>query len=96
MTRARVLMVEDERLVAQALGGRVTARGHPVVGLGASGKEAIARSPGSPIMRPGGKACVKALAMSSWTIRPHETAISNGIQAAYKCNARDTGWPSVR
>jgi CheY-like chemotaxis protein len=41
MTSARMLIVEDERLIAQALRRRVAALGYTVVGLAASGEDAI-------------------------------------------------------
>jgi YesN/AraC family two-component response regulator len=44
MATARILIVEDERLIAQGLWRRVTALGHTVVGLAASGEEAIAQA----------------------------------------------------
>lgn len=44
MATARILIVEDERLIAQGLWLRVTALGHTVVGLAASGEEAIAQA----------------------------------------------------
>lgn len=44
MTAARVLIVEDERLIARAFGRLVTRLGHQVVGLAASGEEAIAQA----------------------------------------------------
>ena len=44
MTTARVLIVEDERLIARAFGRQVTKLGHTVVGLAASGAEAIAQA----------------------------------------------------
>jgi DNA-binding NarL/FixJ family response regulator len=44
MTTARMLIVEDERLIAQALRRRVTALGYTVVGLAASGEDAIAQA----------------------------------------------------
>jgi CheY-like chemotaxis protein len=44
MTIARVLMVEDEHLVAQALQRWVAALGHTVVCLAASGKDVIAQA----------------------------------------------------
>jgi YesN/AraC family two-component response regulator len=43
MTIARVLMVGDEPLVAQALQRRVAALGHTVVGLATSGEDAMAQ-----------------------------------------------------
>jgi CheY-like chemotaxis protein len=44
MTTARVLIVEDERLIAQALRRRVAALGYTVVGLAASGEDAIVQA----------------------------------------------------
>ena len=44
MATARILIVEDERLIAQGLWLRVTALGHTVVGLAASGEEPIAQA----------------------------------------------------
>ena len=44
MTIARVLMVGDEPLVAQALQRRVAALGHTVVGLATSGEDAMAQA----------------------------------------------------
>jgi hypothetical protein len=44
MTIARALMVEDEYPVAQALQRRVAALGHTVVGLAASGEDAMAQA----------------------------------------------------
>jgi CheY-like chemotaxis protein len=44
MTTARILIVEDEGLVAQSFRRLVTALGHTVVGLVASGEEAIAQA----------------------------------------------------
>ena len=44
MTTARVLIVEDEHLIALGLRRRLTAMGHTVVGLAASGEEAVARA----------------------------------------------------
>lgn len=44
MTIARALIVEEEHLVAQALQRRVAALGHTVVGLAASGEDAIAQA----------------------------------------------------
>ena len=44
MTIARALIVENEHLVAQALQRRVAALGHTVVGLAASGEDAIAQA----------------------------------------------------
>jgi CheY-like chemotaxis protein len=41
MTIARILIVEDERLIAQAIGRRAAALGYTVVGLAASGEDAI-------------------------------------------------------
>jgi DNA-binding NarL/FixJ family response regulator len=41
MTTARMLIVEDERLIAQALRRRLAALGYTVVGLAACGEEAI-------------------------------------------------------
>jgi YesN/AraC family two-component response regulator len=37
MTAARILIVEDEHLIAQGLARRVTTLGYTVVGLAASG-----------------------------------------------------------
>jgi DNA-binding NarL/FixJ family response regulator len=44
MTTARLLIVEDERLIAQALRRRVAALGYTVVGLAASGEDAIVQA----------------------------------------------------
>jgi ActR/RegA family two-component response regulator len=44
MTTARMLIVEDERLIAQALRRRVVALGYTVVGLAASGEDAIVQA----------------------------------------------------
>ena len=44
MTTARILIVEDEGLVAQSFRRLLTALGHTVVGLAASGEEAIAQA----------------------------------------------------
>ena len=44
MTIARLLMVEDEHLVAQALQRRVAALGHTVVCLAALGEDAMAQT----------------------------------------------------
>jgi DNA-binding NarL/FixJ family response regulator len=44
LTIARALMVENEHLVAQALQRRVAALGHTVVGLAASGEDAMAQA----------------------------------------------------
>jgi DNA-binding NarL/FixJ family response regulator len=44
MTTARILIVEDEPLIAQGLGRQVTALGYTVVGLAASGEEAVAHT----------------------------------------------------
>lgn len=44
MTIARALIVENEHLVVQALQRRVAALGHTVVGLAASGEDAIAQA----------------------------------------------------
>jgi DNA-binding NarL/FixJ family response regulator len=44
MTTARMLIVEDERLIAQALRRRVAALGYTVVGLAASGEDAIVQA----------------------------------------------------
>ncbi len=44
MTSARVLIVEDEDLIAQGLRWRLTAMGYRVVGRAASGEEAIAHA----------------------------------------------------
>jgi DNA-binding NarL/FixJ family response regulator len=44
MTIARALIVENEHLVAQDLQRRVAALGHTVVGLAASGEDAIAQA----------------------------------------------------
>ena len=52
MTTAWMLIVEDERLVAQALRRRVAALGHTVVGLAASGEDRHRRGPASPDHRP--------------------------------------------
>jgi CheY-like chemotaxis protein len=46
MTTARILIVEDEHLIAQGLARRVTALGYTVVGLAASGEEVIAQATG--------------------------------------------------
>ena len=46
MTTARMFIVEDEHLIAQGLARRVTALGYTVVGLAASGEEAIAQAAG--------------------------------------------------
>lgn len=44
MTAARILIVEDDGLIALAFRRTVTAFGHTVVGLAASGPEAIAQA----------------------------------------------------
>jgi two-component system cell cycle sensor histidine kinase/response regulator CckA len=44
MAAARILIVEDERLIAVDLQRRLTRLGHTVVGLAASGKEAIRKA----------------------------------------------------
>jgi DNA-binding NarL/FixJ family response regulator len=44
MTTARILIVEDERLIAQALRRRVAALGYTVVGLAACGEDAIVQA----------------------------------------------------
>lgn len=44
MTTARMLIVEDEHLIAQALRRRVAALGYTVVGLAASGEDAIVQA----------------------------------------------------
>jgi CheY-like chemotaxis protein len=44
MTTARILIVEDDRLIAQALRRRVAALGYTVVGLAASGEDAIVQA----------------------------------------------------
>jgi CheY-like chemotaxis protein len=44
MTTAGVLIVEDERVIAQAFRRLVTRLGHRVVGVAASGEEAIAQA----------------------------------------------------
>jgi CheY-like chemotaxis protein len=44
VTVARVLIVEDERLIAQALGRRVAALGYAVVGLAAFGEDATVQA----------------------------------------------------
>lgn len=46
MTTAPILIVEDEHLIAQGLARRMTALGYTVVGLAASGEEAIAQAAG--------------------------------------------------
>jgi DNA-binding NarL/FixJ family response regulator len=46
MTTARILIVEDEHLIALGLSRRVIALGYTVVGLAASGEEAIAQAAG--------------------------------------------------
>jgi YesN/AraC family two-component response regulator len=46
MTTARILIVEDEHLIAQGLARRVTALGYTVVGLAASGEAAIVQAAG--------------------------------------------------
>jgi DNA-binding NarL/FixJ family response regulator len=46
MTTAPILIVEDEDLIAQGLARRMTALGYTVVGLAASGEEAIAQAAG--------------------------------------------------
>jgi DNA-binding NarL/FixJ family response regulator len=44
MTSARILIVEDERIITQALRRRLTALGHTVVGLAASGDDVVAQA----------------------------------------------------
>jgi CheY-like chemotaxis protein len=44
MTTARILIVEDERLIAQALRRRVAALGYTIAGLAASGEDAIVQA----------------------------------------------------
>jgi CheY-like chemotaxis protein len=44
MTAARILIVEDEGIVALAFRRTVTALGHTVVGLAASGQEAVTQA----------------------------------------------------
>jgi YesN/AraC family two-component response regulator len=46
MTSARILIVEDDRLIAQGLRRRLTALGYTVVGLATSGEEAMAHAVG--------------------------------------------------
>ena len=46
MTSARILIVEDDRLIAQGLRWRLTALGYTVVGLATSGEEAMAHAAG--------------------------------------------------
>jgi DNA-binding NarL/FixJ family response regulator len=46
MTSARILIVEDDRLIAQGLRRRLTALGYTVVGLATSGEEAMAHAAG--------------------------------------------------
>jgi CheY-like chemotaxis protein len=46
MTTARILIVEDEHLIALGLSRRVIALDYTVVGLAASGEEAIAQAAG--------------------------------------------------
>jgi two-component system, response regulator PdtaR len=46
ITTARILIVEDAHLIAQGLARRVTTLGYTVVGLAASGEEAIAQAAG--------------------------------------------------
>lgn len=44
MTTARILIVENERLVAQGLSRRLSALGHTIVGLATSGEEAMTQA----------------------------------------------------
>ena len=44
MPRARILIVEDERIVANDLRGRLDRIGYDVVGMACTGEDAIARA----------------------------------------------------
>jgi YesN/AraC family two-component response regulator len=44
MTTARILIVENEHLVAQGLSRRLSALGHTIVGLATSGEEATTQA----------------------------------------------------